>query len=252
MPEKRDTGTGERSAPIRILLADDHAVLRAGLHALLDAEPDMTVIGEAGTGEEAVEQAKTLQPDVVVMDLTMPGMHGLEATRAITSSLKNVKVLVLTMHQEEDYLLAVLEAGGSGYVTKKSADKDLTRAIRTVARNEVFLYPSAAKLLLQGYRARGEPEEPDPLEPLSEREREVLALTAEGYSSREIGKKLFISPKTVETYRARVMEKLGLNHRSELVRFALQTGLLRADEHRDDRVPPGIRQTGKSTRGRIR
>lgn len=252
MPEHTDTEKRERSAPIRILLADDHAVLRAGLRALLDAEHDMTVVGEAGTGEEAVEQAKTLQPDVVVMDLTMPGMHGLEATRAITSSLNNVKVLVLTMHQEEDYLLAVLEAGGSGYVTKKSADQDLTRAIRTVARDEVFLYPSAAKLLLQGYRGRAEPQEPDPLQQLSEREREVLALTAQGYSSREIGKKLFISPKTVDTYRSRVMEKLGLNHRAELVRFALRTGLLSADEPRDERMPPGTTQTGKSTRGRTR
>jgi two-component system response regulator NreC len=213
---------------IRILLVDDHLVLRAGLKALLDAETDMRVVGEASTGEEALEKAKSLKPDVVVMDLSMPGMGGLEATRQI-SELGQAKVLVLTMHSEEEYLLPVLEAGGSGYVKKTSADEDLTNAIRTVARDEVFLYPNAAKLLLQGFRVRGEDDQPDPLEKLTERERDVLAMTAEGYSSSEIGERLFISPKTVDTYRSRIMEKLGLHHRSELVRFALNTGLLKAD-----------------------
>jgi DNA-binding NarL/FixJ family response regulator len=213
---------------IRILLVDDHLVLRAGLKALLDAETDMRVVGEASTGEEALEKAKSLKPDVVVMDLSMPGMGGLEATRQI-SELGQARVLVLTMHSEEEYLLPVLEAGGSGYVKKTSADEDLTNAIRTVARDEVFLYPNAAKLLLQGFRVRGEDDQPDPLEKLTERERDVLAMTAEGFSSSEIGEKLFISPKTVDTYRSRIMEKLGLHHRSELVRFALNTGLLKAD-----------------------
>ena len=213
---------------IRILLVDDHLVLRAGLKALLDAETDMRVVGEASTGEEALEKAKNLKPDVVVMDLSMPGMGGLEATRKI-SEMGQARVLVLTMHSEEEYLLPVLEAGGSGYVKKTSADEDLTNAIRTVARDEVFLYPNAAKLLLQGFRVRGEDDQPDPLEKLTERERDVLAMTAEGYSSSEIGEKLFISPKTVDTYRSRIMEKLGLHHRSELVRFALNTGLLKAD-----------------------
>lgn len=216
--------------PIRILLADDHVVLRAGLRALLDAEEDMVVVGEAGTGEEAIEAVERLSPDVVVMDLSMPGMGGLEATRRIAALGKDIRVLVLTMHAEEEYLLAVLEAGGMGYVKKTSADEDLTNAIRTVARGEVFLYPSAAKLLLQGFRRRGEPSEPDPLAQLSEREREVLLYTAEGYSSSEIGEKLFISPKTVDTYRSRIMEKLKLNHRSELVKFALKTGLLKSDD----------------------
>jgi len=213
---------------IRILLVDDHLVLRAGLKALLDAETDMRVVGEASTGEEALERAKALKPDVVVMDLSMPGMGGLEATRQI-AELQQARVLVLTMHSEEEYLLPVLEAGGSGYVKKTSADEDLTNAIRTVARDEVFLYPNAAKLLLQGFRVRGEDDQPDPLEKLTERERDVLAMTAEGFSSSEIGEKLFISPKTVDTYRSRIMEKLGLHHRSELVRFALNTGLLKAD-----------------------
>jgi DNA-binding NarL/FixJ family response regulator len=214
---------------IRILLVDDHLVLRAGLHALLEAEKDFRVVGEASTGEEAIEKTKSLRPDVVVMDLSMPGIGGLEATKTITEA-QLARVLVLTMHAEEEYLLAVLEAGGSGYVKKTSADEDLTEAIRTVARDEVFLYPAAAKLLLQGFRVKGEDGTPDPLEKLTERERDVLAMTAEGFSSSEIGEKLFISPKTVDTYRSRIMQKLNLHHRSELVRFALNTGLLKAKQ----------------------
>ncbi|MBA3969412.1 MAG: response regulator transcription factor [Gemmatimonadetes bacterium] len=216
------------SDPIRVLLADDHTVLRAGLRALLDREPDMQVVGEAATGEEAVERVEALRPDVVVMDLSMPGAGGLEATRQVASLGHETRVLVLTVHAEEEYLLPVLEAGGSGYVTKTSADEDLTQAIRTVARGDVFLYPSAATLLLRGFNAKSEKGR-DPVERLTDREREVLALTVEGFSSSEIGKKLFISPKTVDTYRARIMEKLDLHHRSELVRFALQTGLLKAE-----------------------
>ncbi len=214
---------------IRILLVDDHAVLRAGLRALLEAEPGMEVVGEAGTGEEGVAAVERLHPDVVVMDLSMPGIGGLEATRRIARMDQNARVLVLTMHGEEEHLLPVLEAGGSGYVSKRSADEELIEAIRTVARGDVFLYPNAAKLLLQGFRGKGERGEEDPLDKLTEREREVLSYTAEGFSSAEIGKKLFISPKTVDTYRSRIMEKLGLHHRSELVRFALQQGLLRAE-----------------------
>ena len=213
---------------IRVLLADDHGVLRAGLRALLDAEPDIRVVGEAETGEEAVERAREMEPDIVVMDLSMPGKGGLEATKEVVALDQATRVLVLTMHTEEEYLLPVLEAGGSGYVRKTSADEDLTRAIRTVARDEVFLYPTAAKLLLKGYKVQREAPD-DPLDQLSDREREVLAMTAEGFSSREIGEQLYISPKTVDTYRSRIMEKLKLNHRSELVRFALDTGLLAAD-----------------------
>ncbi len=214
---------------IRILLVDDHAVLRAGLKALLDAEDDLRVVGEAGTGEEAIEKVKLMKPDVVVMDLSMPGIGGLEATKKIAELGLGTKVLVLTVHAEEEYLLPVLEAGGSGYVTKTSADMDLIQAIRTVARDEVFLYPSATRLLLRRYKQAEEDRKESPLALLSEREREVLAQTAEGYSSAEIGKRLFISPKTVDTYRSRIMEKLKLNHRSELVRFALRTGLLKVE-----------------------
>ncbi|CAN5361341.1 response regulator transcription factor [soil metagenome] len=214
------------SPPIRILLVDDHAVLRAGLRALLEVEEGMTVVGEAGTGEAGIQMAAGTRPDVVIMDLSMPGMGGLEATRQIIAQNPATRVLVLTMHGEEEHLLPVLDAGGSGYVNKRSADEELIEAIRTVARGEVFLYPSAAKLLLQGFKGK-EKGQDEPLQKLTEREREVLGYTVEGYSSTEIGKKLFISPKTVDTYRSRIMEKLGLHHRSELVRFALQQGLLK-------------------------
>lgn len=214
---------------IRILLVDDHAILRSGLSALLELESDMEVVGEVGTGEEAIERVRALQPDVVVMDLDMPGMGGLEATRQIIQLDLGARVLVLTSHSEADFLLPVLEAGGSGYVQKTKADEDLISAIRVVARDEVFLYPSATKLLLKGYRTAEEQGESNPLGELSEREREVLALTAEGFSSTEVGKKLFLSPKTVDTYRARLMQKLGLRHRSELVRLALKAGVLKAD-----------------------
>lgn len=214
---------------IRILLADDHAVLRSGLKALLEMEPDLEVVGEAATGEEAVERVRELKPDVVVMDLSMPGAGGLEATRQIAAMGLDTRILVLTLHAEEEYLLPVLEAGGSGYVTKSSADEELIQAIRTVARGDVFIYPSAARLLLQRYKVVESSKDRPPVERLTEREREVLTLTAEGYSSSEIGSRLYISPKTVETYRARIMQKLGLTHRSELVRFALRTGLLKAD-----------------------
>jgi len=212
---------------IRVLLADDHAVLRGGLRALLGLEPDMDVVGEVSTGEEAVERVRALRPHVVVMDLAMPGMGGMEATRQVMALDVGTRVLILTSHAEEEYLPPVLEAGASGYVQKTSADRDLILAVRTVARDEVFLYPSATRLLLRGYKTAGHGEN-DPLHGLSEREREVLKLSAEGYGSGEIGKKLFLSPKTVDTYRSRLMQKLGLTHRAELVRFALETGVLKA------------------------
>lgn len=212
---------------VRVLLVDDHAILRGGLRALLNLEPDLEVVSEAGTGEEALEQVERLHPDVVVMDLAMPGMGGLEAMRRIVELQPETRVLVVTSHAEDEYLLPVLEAGGSGYVRKTNADDDLIAAIRTVARGEVFLYPTATKLLLQGFRKAEAEGVASPLEELSDREREVLTFTAEGYSSSEIGKKLFLSPKTVDTYRSRLMQKLGLSHRSELVRFALETGVLK-------------------------
>jgi two-component system response regulator NreC len=211
---------------IRILLADDHPVLRSGLEALLGLEEGLEVVGQASTGEEAVEKARLLRPAVVVMDLAMPGIGGLEATKQVVAMGLGAKVVVLTSQTEEDYLLPVLEAGAAGFVRKTSADADLVKAIRAVARDEVFLYPGATRLLLRTWQQAREPHAEGPLERLSEREREVMALTAEGYSSAEVGKKLFLSPKTVDTYRARLMQKLGLSHRAELVRLALDTGVL--------------------------
>jgi two-component system response regulator NreC len=212
---------------IRILLVDDHAMFRAGIKALLEDEARFTVIGEAASGDEAVDEVRSLKPDVVVMDLSMPGSNGLEATRRIAALGLDTRVLVLTVHAEEEYLVPVVEAGASGYLTKTSADTDLVEAIKVVARGEVFLPPRATRLLLQQYRASESDPDTAGLHDLSSREQEVLALTAEGFSSREIGGKLFISPKTVDTYRSRIMDKLGLNHRSELVRFALRVGLLK-------------------------
>ena len=215
--------------PIRVLLVDDHAVVRAGVRLLLQAEPDLTVVGEAATGEEGVEMAARLRPDVVLMDLSMPGIGGMEATRRIAAQGTEARVLVLTVHAEAEYLMPVLEAGGSGYVTKHSADHELVDAVRVVARGDVFLYPSAARVLAQSIRApRSSHPAGDPLDVLSAREREVLTLTAAGYSSSEIGDRLHLSHKTVETYRQRLMDKLDLHHRSELIRFALDHHLLAA------------------------
>jgi two-component system response regulator NreC len=213
---------------MRIVLADDHLIFRAGLRALLAPETDVEIVGEASKGEEAIEAVQSLKPDVIVMDLSMPGTNGLEATRRIAALGTQTKVLVLTVHSEEEYLVPVVEAGASGFLSKTSADWAFMEALRVVARGEVYLPPKATTLLLRRYRDADRGTHPASLQSLSAREREVLALTAEGFSSREIGKKLFISPKTVDTYRARIMEKLKLNHRSELVRFALNVGLLKA------------------------
>jgi DNA-binding NarL/FixJ family response regulator len=213
---------------IRVLLADDHAVLRAGLRALLAGEPDLEVVGEAENGEEAVRQTDLLRPDVVVLDLAMPRLPGLEVIRQIRARGIPTKVLVLTMHDEEQYLLQVLRAGGQGYVLKAAADTALMEAIRTVHRGQAYLYPSATTLLLEDYRDRLAEEGSDGFETLSDREREVLGLTAAGYTNQEIADKLILSVKTVDTYRSRVMEKLNLHHRSELVKLALRRRLLSA------------------------
>ena len=212
--------------PISVLLVDDHAMFRAGIRALLESEGHVEVVGEGASGDEAVDLVRELKPDVVVMDLSMPESNGLEATRRIAALELDTHVLVLTVHAEEEYLVPVVEAGASGYLTKTSADTDLLEAIRIVARGQVFLPPKATTLLLKRYK-EADAETEAGLKDLSSREQEVLALTAEGFSSREIGKKLFISPKTVDTYRSRIMDKLGLSHRSELVRFALKVGLLK-------------------------
>ena len=211
---------------IRILLADDHGVVRAGLRALLDAQPDMVVVAEAEDGQRAVHLASEHQPNVVIADLSMPH-GGMEAIREITSLGLGTRVLVLTVHAEERYLLPVLEAGGSGYVRKSSAHTDLLDAVRTVSRGEVFLDPAATKTLLRGYLGRMHTgDELDIGELLSDREREVVKLTAEGYTAQQGADLLSLSPKTIETYRHRAMQKLGLTNRAELVRYALRAGLL--------------------------
>ena len=227
------TGNGTRPdgrGAIKILLADDHGIVRAGLRALLEAQPEMRVIAEAADGPSAVSLTRQHVPTVVIADLSMPG-GGLETIREITALGLPTRVLVLTVHAEERYLLPVLEAGGSGYVRKSSAHTDLLDAIRTVARGEVFLDPSATKTLLRGYLGRVHSgDEIDLGEVLSEREREVVKLTAEGYTAQQCGDILSLSPKTIETYRHRAMQKLGLTNRAELVRYALRAGLLGADE----------------------
>lgn len=214
---------------IRLLLADDHTVLRAGLRMLLNAQPDMEVVGEAVDGAEAVERALELKPDVVLMDITMGSMSGLAATREIKDRIPQTRVLVLTMHDDEEYLRQMLEAGASGYVLKRAADTELIVAIRAVQRGEVFLYPSFTRVLLGDLlRKRGvdSDSQQDSYELLSQRERQVLRLVALGYTSQQIADQLFLSVKTIETYRGRLMGKLNLKGRAALVRYALRKGLL--------------------------
>ena len=212
---------------IRVLLVDDHMIVRVGLKALINAEPDMEVIGEAENGAEGVAAAVALRPDVVVMDISMPIMDGLEATRRIRQERPEVQVLILTVHAHEKYLFPVLKAGAAGYVLKSTVDTELLDAIRTVARGGAFLYPSATRMLLEDYISQvNSGVAPDAYENLSEREREVLKLLALGYTAAQIGEKLALSPKTVETYRTRIMEKLNLSSRPDLVQYALKRGLL--------------------------
>ncbi len=212
---------------IRILLVDDHAILRAGLRAILNAEEDIEVVDEAGDGEEAVAKAEKLRPDVALMDISMPVMDGLEATRRIQQSCPEVKVLVLTVHDNEEYLFQVLQAGGSGYVVKKSADTELISAIRAVYRGEAFLSPMATKLVIGGYLNAVGPERTEQhYSNLTSREKEVLKLIADGYTNQEIAERLVISIKTVESHRAHILEKLELHTRAELVKYARSHGML--------------------------
>jgi two-component system response regulator NreC len=212
---------------IRILLADDHAVLRAGLRALLAAQGDLEVVGEASDGSEAIGLAQTLRPDVVVMDIGMPGVSGIDATARIKRDLPATKVLILSMHDDRGYLRQVLRAGASGYVLKRAADTELLAAIRAAARGEVFLDPALAKALVDEVM---EPKRVLPeLPSLSEREREVLRLIAHGFTNQQVADRLCIGVKSVETYKARLTEKLGLKGRAELVRYAIQHGLLKND-----------------------
>jgi DNA-binding NarL/FixJ family response regulator len=212
---------------IRVVLADDHAVVRAGLKAVLGTAKDIDVIGEASNGKEAVGLAERFKPDVIVMDLSMGEMDGTTATKEIVAKGLPSRVLVLTMHAEEDYLVPLLEAGAAGYLMKSAADRELVDAVRTVARGEVYVRASAARVLAKGIKKREEhSDDRARFERLTDREQEVLRLTAHGYSAPEIGEKLFISPKTVDTYKQRINEKLGLSHRADYVKLALKLGLL--------------------------
>ena len=214
---------------IRVVLVDDHAIVRTGLKAVLADAPDIDVVGEASGGHEAVALMAHSPADVVVMDLSMADGDGLMATRELTHRGDGPRVLVLTMHAEEAYLEAVLEAGASGYLGKANADRDLVEAVHAVARGEIFVQPSAARVLAQGARRRDEQAtERARYERLTDREREVMRLIAEGYTAPEIGEQLAISPKTVDTYKQRVNDKLGLTHRADYVKLALKLGLLQA------------------------
>jgi two-component system, NarL family, response regulator NreC len=212
------------NATIRILLADDHKVLRDGLRALLEGEEDMEVVAESGTVEEAIQSAVRFNPDVVVMDLGMPGGSGLDAIREIRRRNLPVKIVVLSMHSGREMVMQVLQAGSDGYVPKSSAHTDLIQAIRVVHKGQRFLHPEATTSVVD--ELLDKQEESKLLTFLSDREQDVLKLTAMGYTSREIGEQLALSPKTVDTYRERAMTKLNIEHRSDIIRFALRAGLL--------------------------
>jgi two-component system response regulator NreC len=212
-----------------ILLADDHTVLRSGLKLLLEGQQDLRVVGEASSGIEALELAGKLQPDLILLDLSMPGLGGLDALPALRNSAPSARVLILTMHDEPQYLRTALKNGVSGYVLKKAADSELVSAIRAVLRGELYVHPSMTRILLDDMLPDAVPDNPDAWQTLSAREQEVLKLVALGHTSAEIAARLSLSAKTVETYRARGMEKLGLPNRAALVRFALKKGLLSAD-----------------------
>ncbi len=214
--------------PITILLVDDHAVVRAGLRMLLAADPDLQIVGEAENGVEGVRLALELTPDVVLMDISMPDMNGIEATRKIKVGAPGVAVLALTMHEDDQYFFEMLGAGASGYIPKRAAPNDLVAAIRAVRGGGVYLFPSVARALVNDYLDRPErPEGPGrAFDVLTDREREVLTLIAQGLSNPEIAEQLVISPKTVNRHRENIMTKLDLHNRVELVRYAIEKGLI--------------------------
>jgi two-component system response regulator NreC len=215
-------------ARIRILVADDHAVLRAGLRMLIGAQPDMEVVAEAADGDEAVRKACQTRPDVVLMDIAMPNSGGIKAIERIRQEAPTSRILVLTMHDAPAYLRSALAVGASGYVVKRAADAELLSAIRSIHRGRTVVDPALAVTLLQGTLGRRTPGQAG--DPLSPREREVLDLVARGYTNQQMADRLGLSVKTVETYRSRLVEKLGLRSRADLVRYALDSGLLTPGE----------------------
>ncbi|MEU4167257.1 response regulator transcription factor [Streptomyces sp. NPDC026665] len=216
------------TSAIRILLADDHALVRRGVRLILDREPDLEVVAEAGDGAEAVDLARTHEVDLAVMDIAMPRMTGLQATRELLALKPHVRVLMLTMHDNEQYFFQALKAGASGYVLKSVADRDLVAACRAAMRDEPFLYPGAVTALVRNYLDRVRQGEEPPEQVLTAREEEVLKLVAEGHSSKEIAEMLFISIKTVHRHRENLLHKLGLRDRLQLTRYAIRVGLIEA------------------------
>ena len=231
MRESGSTDAAGTGGVLRVVLADDHAVVREGLKALVNAQPDMRVIGEAADGEEAWRVTKELSPDVLVIDLSMPVLSGAEATVRVRRECPNVKILALTVHEERLYLTELLRAGASGYVLKRAAAADLVRALRSVAAGGTYIDPSIARTLVSGYLDAERAEDPPAHRILSDRERVVLIHIARGFSNKEIAGALGLSVKTVETYKARVAEKLGLRTRVEIVRYAAQQGWLNESEN---------------------
>ncbi len=214
-------------AKIRIVVADDHTLIRQGIVGLLNAQADMQVVREVGSGQEAVQAAIEATPDVLLMDITMPGLNGLDATREIRRRAPGVSVLILTMHDREDYLFQALRAGAAGYVLKGADIQELLSAIRSVRRGDVYLYPTVTKKLLADYLRRVDSgQEPEGYDGLTEREREVLRLIAQGMTTAEIAQALCLSPHTVETHRDHIMDKLNLHRKAELIKYALRKGLI--------------------------
>ena len=218
------------TAKVRVLLVDDHDVVRLGLRTLLASASDIEIVGEAGDGEEALAACERLSPDLVVLDLSMKGMDGAAVTRELRRRGSPAKVLVLTMHDEEDYLIPLLEAGAQGYLVKREVSAELVGAVRTVAAGRTFVRAAAAEVLAAGWARRAqEDERRSRYEQLSEREKEVFLLIAQGFSTTQIGERLFISAKTADTYRRRINDKTGLAERADYVRLALELGLLSAE-----------------------
>jgi two-component system, NarL family, response regulator NreC len=215
-----------KGSKIRVLIADDHAILRSGLRMLIDAQADMTVVAEAQNGNEAIEIAQATSPDVVILDVTMPERGGLHAIHDILKRNSETRILLLTMHEEAAYLRTAVAAGASGYVLKKSVDANLLSAIRAVSKGRTYVDSELASELIQDTLPERARSANKVTEVLSERELQVLKLVAEGFSSREIAAQIFVGVKTVETYRGRFAEKLGLTSRADIVRYALETGLL--------------------------
>lgn len=213
-------------APIRILLADDHALVRRGVRLILDGEPDLTVVAEAGDGAEAIALARNQPIDLAILDIAMPRMTGLQAARELSVLRPDLRILMLTMHDDVQYFFQALRAGASGYVLKSVADRDLVEACRASMRGEPFLYPGAVTALIRDYLDRARRGEGLPEQILTAREEEVLKLVAEGHSSKQIAEQLFISAKTVERHRSNMLHKLGLRDRLDLTRYAIRAGLI--------------------------